>query len=271
MGLKAVVETLDDVPEHFRELYTEKGGKFEITGIDGMKTQADVDRLQTSLSKERLDHKGTKEKFAVFGDRKPEDVLNLLDRIPELEAAAAGKLDDAAINKLVEGRIATKLAPLEREKGTLAQRVQELTGVVGQYQTKEKTRSVHDEVRRAATSAKVLPEAMEDALMLAERVFEVSEDGRVTAKDGVGCTPGIDPVVWLTDLQSKRPHWWGPSQGGGASGNRGGGGGGSNPWTADAWNMTEQGKLMRENPTRAEQMAKSAGTTIGGKKPAAKK
>lgn len=271
MSLKAILESLDNVPEHFHELYTEKNGRWELTGIEGVKTQADVDRLQSALSKERNDHKVTRERYAVLGERNPDEILTILDRIPELEAAAAGKIDDEKLNEMVEGRIKTKLAPVEREKAGLLAKVTELTGAVEQYQLRERTRSIHDEVRRAATASKVLPEALEDALMLAERVFEVDEDGRVVAKDGVGCTPGVDPAVWLTELQSKRPHWWGPSHGGGAQGNNRGGAGGSNPWSAESWNMTEQGRILMENRARAEQLAKSAGTTIGGPRPAPRK
>lgn len=271
MSLKAILETLDNVPEHFHSLYTEKNGQFELTGIEGVKTQADVDRLQSALSKERNDHKTTRERFAVFGDREPDEILASLDRIAELEAAASGKVDEEKLAEIVEARLKTKLAPVEREKAGLLNKVTELSGVVEQYQTRERTRTIHDEVRRAATSSKVLPEALEDALMLAERVFEVDEDGRVVAKDGVGCTPGVDPAVWLTELQSKRPHWWGPSHGGGAQGNNRGSAGGSNPWTHEGWNMTEQGRILVENRARAEQLAKSAGTSIGGSRPAPRK
>lgn len=269
--LKAIVETLDDVPQQFHELYAEKNGKFEITGIEGIKTTADVERLQSALTKERSDHKETRSKFSVIADRDPQEIIQQLDRIPELEAAAEGKVDENKLNELAEARIKTKLAPIERENKTLKEQNQQLTGTVEQFQTKEKTRAIHDSVRKAASTSKVLPEAMEDALMLAERVFEVNDDGQVTTRDGVGVTPGVDPTVWLTDIQTKRPHWWGPSQGGGASGNRSGGGGVSNPWSADSWNLTEQGKILTENRTRAEQMAKSAGTTIGGRRPTPKK
>jgi hypothetical protein len=82
---------------------------------------------------------------------------------------------------------------------------------------------------------------------------------------------GIEPEAWLTDLQTKRAHWWGPSSGGGAGGNRGGVDTSNNPFSHEHWNMTEQGKLVRENRAKAEQLAKLAGTTIGGQKPAAKK
>lgn len=107
--------------------------------------------------------------------------------------------------------------------------------------------------------------------MLAERVFEVDDEGNVTTKDGVGVTPGIAADVWLTEMQDKRPHWWPQSQGGGAGGSGGGGAGGKNPFSAEGWNLTEQGRLVRENPEKADQMAKAAGTTVGGGRPAAKK
>jgi len=45
---------------------------------------------------------------------------------------------------------------------------------------------------------------------------------------------------------------------------------GANPWSADSWNMTEQGRILRENRTKAEQLAAQAGTKIGAPKPASK-
>ena len=271
MALKAVVEKIDDVEEAFRPLYTERNGKFEITGIEGMKTQGDVDRIQASLVKERNDHKLTKDKFTVFADLDLADVQAKLDKYPELEAAAAGKLDEKQLDSLVEGRIKTRLAPLERELGTARKTLAEKDEVITKFTVKDKQRKITRAVSEAAKKAGLQDTAIEDATLLAERVFELGEDGSVTAKDGVGCTPGIDPTVWFTEMQPKRPHWWGSSQGGGAGGNRGQQGGGSNPWAHDTWNMTEQGKMVRENPTRADQLAKSAGTTVGGRKPAPRK
>lgn len=267
MALKAIIESLDEIDERFHELYTEKGGKFEFTGVEGFKTQADIDRLQTALSKERNEHRIARDRMSLFGDRKPEDILAALDRIPELEAAAAGKLDDSKLNEIVETRIKSRIAPLEREKGTLSQTVAQLTESLTAYQQREIQRSVHDEIRKAATTAHLLPEALEDALMFAERVFEVDETGRVQVRDGFGFTPGTDATTWFSELQSKRPHWWGSSQGGGATGSKGNLSGVSNPWSLAHWNMTEQGKIYKENRQRAESLAKSAGTTIGGPKP----
>ena len=271
MALKAILDSIDDLPEDVKKEYVEKNGKFELQ-VEGMKTQADIDRLQGALTKERNDHKVVRERLGLLGDRKIEDVLATLDRIPELEAAAAGKLDENKLNELVEGRLKARVAPLEREKGQLAQKVQELSGVVEQFRSKEKTRTIHDAVREAVGKAQGFQSsAVEDALLYGERMLEVNEQGKVVTRDGVGVTPGIDATVWLTEMQSKKTHWWGPSQGGGAGGNRNGGGGGANPWSAEGWNMTEQGRILKENRSRAEQLAKSAGTTIGGPRPQPRK
>ncbi len=270
MTLKAVLDTLEGVEDHFHGLYTERNGKFELTGIEGVKTQADVDRLQTALTKERNDHKGLREKFAPLSNFDITEVVAKLDRFGELEEAAKGKLDDAKIDEIVGKRITSKLAPVERERENLKGQLGEALKTIESYQTKETQRTISDKVREAATGAKILSEAFDDALLLAERVFELTEDGRVVTKDNVGVTPGIDPSVWFTELQTKRPHWWGPSVGGGGRGSQTPGGA-TNPWSHDNWNLTEQGKVLTANRARAEQLAKAAGTSIGGPRPQARK
>lgn len=275
MALKAILDSIDDLPEDVKKEYVERNGRFElqveISGDIGVKSYTDFNNLNRALKKERDDHKAVKERISALGDRDINEVVAQLDRIPELEAAAAGKLDDDKLNQIVETRVRTKLAPVERERDTLRNQLGEHQKTLEEMSKKERLRVVSDAVRQAAVQMKVLNEAMEDAQLLAERVFEVTEDGKVVTKDGVGVTPGIEPSVWFTDMQSKRPHWWGPSAGAGALGNRGAGNGGSNPWSADNWNMTEQGRIYRENPSRAEQLAKAAGTTVGGQRPKPKK
>lgn len=279
MVLKDVHDKQEDIPEAFRELYTEKNGKWECTGIQGMKTQADVDRVQTGLTKEREDHKATKGKLAVWGDMVHDDVVATLDRVPELEAAAKGKLDEAQIEEIVtrrvDGTIKSKLAPVERELKTVTAERDELKGENVKFLAANVTRTIHKTVRAALVESKVLPDAHEDALLLADRVFEVREDDKaIVTRDQVGVTPGLDPTGWLAEIQPRRRHWWPESVGGGAKGSGGGGGGfgGKNPWSYEGWNMTEQGRFIREHGReRADSMAKAAGTVIGGKKPAPKK
>jgi hypothetical protein len=274
MGLKAIIDKLEDVAEHFRELYSERNGKFELTGIEGMRTQADVDRISISLEKERKDHKDTKTKLEPWNGLEPEKVKSDLARIPELEvrATATGKLNDTQIETIVSARTAQIVGPLKLELNTAQTQLADANKTIGDYKTQSRQSTVNGAVRDAVAKAKVLPHATEDVLLLAERHFDVAEDGRVVTKANVsGVVAGLDPTVWLTQMQSSRPHWWGASSGGGAAGSGGGGAGGDNPFTSENWNMTKQSNLYRENPERAEQMAKAAGTSVGGERPAAKK
>jgi hypothetical protein len=271
MALKAILDTLEGVDEPFKTLYTEREGKFLLTGIEGVKTDADVARVTTALQAEKNAAKELKAQLASFtalGELP--DLQSRLDRIAELEAAAGGKLDEAGIEKIAEARLKTRIAPVERELTKAQQIAAERQAVIDGFIQKEKSRAIHDAARSAAVASKVLAEATEDVLLLAERVLEVTDDGKVVTKDGVGVTPGLPAEAWLADMQSKRPHWWPASVGGGARGSNGGGTFSNNPFSGEHWNMTEQGKVLRENPARAEQMAKAAGTSIGGPRPATK-
>jgi hypothetical protein len=269
MLLKHRYEKKDEIPVEYLGLFTEQDGAWVLTGISGIKTQDDVDRLTDSLRKEREDHGEVKKKLRKFNDLEPDDVFAKLDRITELEAAAANKIDDTKLNEMVETRIKSRTAPLERQIKELTDDSVRLTGEVDTYKGKETKRTIHDQIRKAAVQAKLRDTAVDDALMIGENVFELDDRGRAVTKDGVGITPGLAPDVWFTENTKVRPHWWPESQGAGAKGGNGSDGA-NNPFSAENWNMTEQGQLFKADPEKATQFAKSAGTTIGGGKPARK-
>lgn len=278
--LTSQYDSSDQIPEaieDFRSLFTEKNGKFELTGIAGMKTTADVARVQTALDKERSDHSKTKDRLKVWGDMEHDDIVAKLDRIDELEAAAGDKLDDAKIeelaNKRVEGTLRTKLAPVERDLAKAAKERDEATNQLQALQTDITRRDLHDHLRPMLVKAKVIPEHHEDVFMYAERELERAEDGGFFSRDGLaaGITAGLNAQDWLGEKLERRPGWLPPNVGGGARGSTTGGIGsfaGKNPWTADAWNMTEQGRIYTEKgEDYAKKLAAQAGTTIGGPKP----
>lgn len=277
MALKAVVENLDDVDEGLREQYKETVDpktKAKVYALDiegGVEAHPGARKLKDELAQRRISEGTVKQQLATFQALGSlEDIQAKLDKFPELEAAAEGKLDDAKINGIVETRLRTKLAPVERERDQLKQQLGEKDKVIEGFTTKERTRMIGTALTKAARDAKVVDSAMDDIELYGDRIFEVQEDGSVVTRDNVGVTPGLSPKAWLEDMQSKRPHWWGPTTGGGAGGNRNGpNGSGPNPWAHDTWNMTEQGAILKADRKRAEQLAKQAGTTLGGGRPAA--
>ncbi|MBS90866.1 hypothetical protein [Sphingobium sp.] len=260
MAFKMMLESLEGLAPEVAQEYTEKDGKFHIQ-VEGMKTQADIDRVTTSLTAARTEAAGFKAKLALLGDRKVEDIIPMLDRIPVLEAAAAGKLDEDKLKEMAELRARAIVAPIERERDGFKQQVGVLTGEIETFKTRESTRTIHDQIQQAAKKAGVIDEAMEDAINAGERLFVLEEGtGKAVVKEGVSVTQGLEPKDWLSDLQTKKPHWFGQSGGGGANGNRGGGGGAEvNPFSHDGWNITKQGQMMQTDIARADRLAKAAG------------
>ena len=278
MALELQYEKKEDVPEAHAELYTEVEGKWNLTGINGMVTKVDVDKLNVALGKERTDHKETKAKVAIWAELDKEKVDADLAELTELRAAAeAGEGGKDGKEKFEANVTAAAEARVTAAKVTSDRRITELETASVEKDDKivgcEKAntvRTIGDAVRTAATASKVIDTAIEDVLMYAERQFEINDEGLVLTRDQVGVTPGIAPDIWLSEMQDKRPHWWPLAQGGGAGGGAGGTGFAKNPWSKEHWNLTDQGRAIREDRTKAERMAAAAGTAIGGKIPAAR-
>ena len=85
MALKAIYERAEEIPEAYRALFTERDGRYELTGVAGMKTEADVARLRKSLTDERKAHKATREALSKWGDLDLAAVREKLARVADLE------------------------------------------------------------------------------------------------------------------------------------------------------------------------------------------
>jgi hypothetical protein len=267
MELELVYDSQESIPEGFDALYTEKDGKWSLTGVKGLKTNDDVRRLQSSLEKERKDHKVTKtklEKFKSIEDMNIDELQEQLARIPELEAAAEGKIDKTKMDQLVEQRVNAKLQPVEREKAEIQKKLDDALKSNDELSGSLVKRDINDEVRKAAVDAKITSSAVDDVLLLAGTVFERDESGAILAKE-----TGLSAKDWIASLKETRPHWWPQAEGAGARG--GGGPIGDNPWSAKNWDVTKQGAVVREKGLDyAKKLAANAGSEVGAVRPPAK-
>lgn len=280
--LELSYESIDAVPEAFRGLYTEGDEGVSLTGVNGLKTQDDIDRLNTALGKERTDHKAAKQRVAQFDSflngRELDEIQTTLDEIDELKArleAGEGKgIDDEAIQQLVETKTKRALAPVERQLNQATEQLATVTAERDAANEQIRRYTIGDAIRSVAVESKMHSTAVEDCIDLGLRMMEITEDGQVLTRDEVGVTPGVDTKTWLSEMQQKRPHWWPTSQGGGATGGKGGAVAGvNNPWTREGWNLTEQGRIYRDNAQQADMLAKAAGHSkaLGAQRPPAKK
>ncbi len=271
--LQEQYSSLEEIPAQWRHLYIKNGDAYVLRGASQIKTPEDVTALTEALRKERSDHTATKNTLKAYETLGTvEEVTAQIDRIPELELSAGkGAADEAKIDAVVTARVTKATATLTRELKTANDTVAALTVENVDLKTKANKRLIHDSIREAATAAGVAPTAVEDILIIGESRFTVDDAGEVVAAENGGLPAGTLPLTWLTDAKATKLHWFPPSVSGNARGGNGGAGVGDNPWTAENWNMTKQGQLLQQNRALAEQLAKSAGTSIGGPKPAPKK
>jgi hypothetical protein len=78
--------------------------------------------------------------------------------------------------------------------------------------------------------------------------------------DKDGNPVGVDDV--LKPMKEASPHLFRVDNGGGYRPAGGGNPSGKNPFAKESFNLTEQGKLLRDDPTRARELAATAGVTI---------
>ncbi len=272
MKLKLSYDSLEDIPEKFRELFTEKDEKWSFSGVDGMRTNDDVTRLEAALSKERKDHKKVKDDLKnKFGDLDAEQVRADLDELAELRLKVTENPEGKKTDELVEQRVKVRLAPIERERDKLKNDVLTLTNERGELASTISRGKIEGHLRKAADGAKIVGTAIEDVIAIGGNLFELNDDGQAVAKENAGLQPGLTPDIWMTDQKEKRPHWWPASEGGGAKGAKDGSGGGNNPWSKGAWNVTQQSQYVRTHGTaKANAMASAAGVTVGATAPATK-
>lgn len=272
MALEYTYEKEEDIPEAHKELYTETEGKWNLTGINGLKTPQDTARLSEALRKEREDHGAVKKSLKDWEALGTLDEIHTMkDEFPVIKAQAEGKGGDMEkVEELVTARLSSVKAPLDRQIEKLATENSELQATNKDLSGQITLGKKNDILTKAASTAKVLPSAISDILVIAGSQMEFVE-GQLVTKEGGPVAAGLDPIAYMAEMPSIKPHWFAPTSGGGAGGGGAGGGFANNPFSDEHWNLTEQGQLVVKDRSRAEKMAAAAGTTIGGKRQVKKK
>ena len=264
--LTVIVDSVDDLPAEVREHYKERDGKY-VLELDGAFSQMDRDALQTSLQKERGEHKETKKRLSAFGSHTPESIEELTTKIDDLQLqidthGADGEEErNAKIEELAERRALAKIRPLERQ---LKQVQEEFTGVVG-----ERDNLIQDKRRNTIKGAVLNPALLKEAGIVEDAApdvelwalsnFEVDDSGNVVSRDTLG-TPGLSPKDVFADMRTagQRRHWFGATKGGGAAGGRSGEQFDNNPFSQTTFSLTNIARIVKTDPQRAIRMAKAA-------------
>lgn len=215
MLIKVVYATKEEVPESLIESYAERDGKWYLK-IDGVKTQADIDALDTANKAIRTERDEAKADLKKFEGIVPEDVARQKQELDELKIAGkSGKIDDEAINKIADSRATQKIAVIQREKESLEVQLTDVTTQRDGLSSEKRVNTITSQLRDAAGKV-VRPEAVPDVLARIG-MFELTEDNKVLTKDGCGVAPGLNPEQFIAEAVKTSKHWVAPSNGAGGS------------------------------------------------------
>lgn len=267
MTLKAVYDSIDDVPENLKEIYSEKEGKFHFVGAEGYKSPVEVDNLAKALSAERKIIKELKAQYepwaSTFKDLTPAQIRADLDKIPLLEESASKSVDSKKIDAMVETAARNRMAPVEKARDEYKALVAERDATIAAFHAADRRRTILDAVREVASKDPTVHETAYSSprgalMLLAEQLLTLDETtGRVVVREDVeGIAAGLGVKDALAELKNQHPYLTKGSVGGGASGGAGGGGV-SNPFKFN--DMTERGKFANQYPDKVPAMVKAAG------------
>lgn len=212
--LAAVVDSLDAVPEAFRELYAERDGHYALD-VDGVEDPA---ALKSALQKERAarakaerDARAAAEKFA---DLDVDEIRRLQEaerQRKDGELISAGKVDELVNERIkrLQDEFTKEKARLEQEKVAAGAQLDRLL--------------IDNEVSRLAAAKGVASTAIDDVIWRARQVFRRDKDGTVRGYSGEtplfsgkDATQPLSIEEWLGDLAGRAPHLFAPSTGAGA-------------------------------------------------------
>ncbi|UOO89516.1 hypothetical protein LVJ82_00610 [Vitreoscilla massiliensis] len=230
-------------------------------------TQAEVEALTQGLQKKNQeligDKKALREKLAVYDGIDPERAKSLFKQVEDEEERKLleGGNVDAAFEK--------RTTALRNDYQKQLQEVDARLTASEQRAAKLSQMAVNGALTSAATTVGALPESLEALQAMAKGVFVTNDDGAVVALDADGdVVYGKDPTQpltvaeWLEEKKGRMPHLFHQPKGIGALSARNTQAAAKNPFAKETFNLTEQGKMLRENPAQAQQLAAQAGIKL---------
>lgn len=212
MGLKFVIERLEDVSEAFRSLYVKReDGKYQLDA-EGATDKSKLDEFRNNNVElmKKLDA------FKDVDPRKYQELLDLDRQKREKQLIEAGKVDEV---------IAERVALMKQEHKKELDKLQDQLKV----STRQlETLLIDNQVKTVAVQHGVLPTAIDDIVLRAKTAFSI-QDGQPVMKDEKGQVvygeDGVNPMSiegWAKQLKTKAPHLFQGFTGSGATGGKGG-------------------------------------------------
>ena len=242
MALKFKYASKGEIPAEHQSIYVEREGAFYL--------DAEGDGSKAKLEEFRANNIALTNQLKRFDGIDPDAVRQLADEKRKLEEAAQIKAGE--VDKVVETRLKAALdkvhAPVVAERDALH----------GHLSAIQIDQAVITEASKRGLRASAIPDITARARMTFKLVAGVPQafDGEKTRTGKDGVSP-MTLAEWVDALVSDAPHLFEANAGGGAAGSSSGGVGnrsGTNPFRKETWNVTEQMKIVRNDPQLAARL-----------------
>jgi hypothetical protein len=238
MALKYKYATREEIPTELGAFYVERDGAFVL--------DAESDGTRAKLEEFRANNIALANQLKRFEGIDPDGVRKLAvekERLEEEQRLKDGKFDEVLASKLKAA-----VDPLRSERDALHGRLSAI--------------QIDQAVVNEATKRGLRPSAIPDITARARMTFKLV-DGVPQAFDGEKPRTGKDgfsPMTlaeWVDGLVGDAPHLFEANAGGGAVGSGSGGvvnRSGANPFRKESWDVTEQMRIMRNDPQLAARL-----------------
>lgn len=263
--IPVIVDSLDSVDESIRGIYAETtDGKYQIRA--DIAFQSDFENTRNALQKERENFKEANKKL--------KDLQNQLDAYDGLDATAVKgmrvELDNLKNNENDINKIKSSKAELEIKFKELQTQANELIKINEVYQREKKTNALREKARQALHQNGMPDYAIDEGLMYAERMLEVTDDGAIRVRQDNSFNSvfpeGVTVETWAGVMKKSKPHLFGGSVGGGA------GGSSSESASFEDWtntgvnggiNITRLAQAIKEDPNAVKMVAQKKKIDLG--------
>jgi hypothetical protein len=251
--LKYIYATKEEIPEALTPYYQESGGKW-VLECEGAVPKARLDEF-------RQNNVELQKRLDAFKDLDAEECRKLVALKADLEASKAKTPEQ--IEAEVSKRTAKMSETHQAELDAIKKREQALSGELERL-------TIDNGAAAAAAELGVRKTALPDLIARVRGVFKLEDGKPVAYVNGEKAFSKTGEPLGLREyvetLGKEAPHLFEESKGAGAGGSgapgSGGGTGGANPWKKDSINLTEQARILKQDPTTARRLAAQAGVTL---------
>ena len=248
MALKFKYAKREEIPAEQTALYVERDGAF-VLDAEGVVEKTRLEEFRATNVATLKELNTWKERFAGID---PEEVHKLAAEKARLEEEQ--RIKDGKFQEVLAEKLKSAVAPVAAERDALHGR---LTAI-----------QIDQAVVTEATKRGLRPTAIPDITARARQTFKLvngvpqafEADGKVARMGKDAVTP-MTLAEWVDGLVGDAPHLFEANAGGGAASSSSGGAVNrsvNNPFRKETWNLTEQMKLQRTDPTLAARLKSAA-------------